>query len=181
MKKKDKKFLIQLNSALLNQAMIGLGTAQRGADSNAAANENLEGTSYIEALQNAEHARTCDTDAECKKILLKVNKLERHFKHLKDSVKKPGERMVRMEERMKTLREDLKVYKNRNKKLEKRVDELEKCILFFIGQSKLNNCGSIADFNQQMKRLGRMRAYVDSPEIDMISGVRRLTEGGRSR
>lgn len=177
MKKKDKKFLLEMNRLLLNQGVAGV-TYKNADKSNDKTTEGLEGAAYIESLQEAEQNRNFNMSIEGKELEMKYLELEKKFKELKSSVKKPTERMIRMDEKIKSLKAELKVSESKNKKLDKRLKELEKCVLFIIRQRV--PFYSIAEFNKEAKRFERSKSYAGSAEIFYPYNPN-LIEGGKNR
>lgn len=176
MKKKDKKFLLEMNRMLLNQAVAGV--PYQNADKSIDRTEGLEGAAYIESLQEAERTKNFNMSIESKELEIKYLELEKKFKELKSSVKKPTERMIRMEEKIKSFKAELKASESKNKKLDKRMKELEKCVLFIIRQKA--PFYSITEFNKEAKRFERSKAYTTSADI-FYSYSPNLIEGGKNR
>ena len=70
--------------------------------------------------------------------------------------------------------------KHKNKKLEKRIKELEKWVLFVMGQWGLVNSSSIKEINKEAKQYEKQQIYSEVPEIFTYHGTN-MIEGGKYR
>lgn len=168
-----------MNEALLNKIVLGMGM-HSVVDTHTENSEGLEGEAYIKSLQDTERTRNYNMNVEYKELEVRCSDLEKHFKRLKSSIEKPTEQIIRMEEKLKFLSVELKESKHKNKKLEKRIKELEKWVLFVMGQWGLVNSSSIKEINKEAKQYEKQQIYSEVPEIFTYHGTN-MIEGGKYR
>lgn len=180
MKKKDKKFFLEMNEVLLNKIALSKGMTHSVVDTHTENSEGLEGEAYIKSLQDTERTRNYNMNVEYKELEVRCSDLEKHFKRLKSSIEKPTERIIRMEEKLKFLSVELKESKHKNKKLEKRIKELEKWVLFVMGQRSRVNSSSIKEINKEAKQYEKQQIYSGVPEIFTYHSTN-MIEGGKYR
>ena len=180
MKKKDKKFFLEMNEVLLNKIALSKGMTHSVVDTHTENSEGLEGEAYIKSLQDTERTRNYNMNVEYKELEVRCSDLEKHFKRLKSSIEKPTERIIRMEEKLKFLSVELKESKHKNKKLEKRIKELEKWVLFVMRQRSRVNFSSIKEINKEAKQYEKQQIYSGVPEIFTYHSTN-MIEGGKYR